>query len=150
MAFKKKQFQKPEEEFEQRIIDIARVTRVHKGGKMMRFRVVLGIGDKKGRVGVGLAKGGDVSTAISKAFTQAKKNVIKVPIVNNGTIPHQITMKYKAAKVLIKPAVQGAGVKAGGAARIIFELAGITNVSSKILGSNNKMNNVKAVLKALE
>lgn len=140
---------KTEEEFEQRIIDIARVTRVMAGGKRMRFRACLAIGDKKGRVGIGVAKGQDVTLAISKAFTKAKKNVITVPRVNY-TIPHEVRVKFKAAKVLLKPASQGSGIKAGGAVRILLELAGISNITGKILGSNNKVNNVKATMIALD
>jgi small subunit ribosomal protein S5 len=150
MANKKtaQKFQKREEEFDQKVIDIARVTRVMAGGKRMRFRACLAIGDKKGRVGMGVAKGQDVTLAIQKAFTKAKKNIITVPMIN-GTIPHQVDVKFKAAKLKIKPAKEGSGIKAGGAVRNIFELAGIGNITGKIMGSNNKINNVKAALLAL-
>lgn len=144
-------FSKREEkdEYDQQIIDIARVTRVMAGGKRMRFRVCIGIGNKKGEVAIGLAKGADVSAAVTKAVNKAKKNIIKVPI-NRGTIPHEIYQKLGAAKILLKPASQGKGVIAGGAVRIILELAGIKNISSKILGTNNKVNNVKCVIEALK
>ncbi|MFA5188612.1 MAG: 30S ribosomal protein S5 [Patescibacteria group bacterium] len=134
---------KKEEEFEQRVVDLARVTRVMAGGKRMKFRACLAIGDKKGRVGFGVAKGADVTAAITKAFNKAKKNLVKVPIVNE-TIPHNVKVKFKSAKILLKPAKKGTGVKAGGAVRILCELAGIANITAKILGSNNKINNVKA------
>ena len=140
---------KKDEEFEQRIIDLARVTRVVAGGKRMRFRAALAIGDKKGRVGMGVAKGADVTIAVNKAFNQAKKNVIKVPLINE-TIPHQIMIKYKAASILLKPAPKGTGIKVGGAVRIACELAGVDNIRGKILGSNNKINNVKAALIAFK
>ena len=140
---------KKEEEFEQRVVDLARVTRVMAGGKRMKFRACLAIGDKKGRVGFGVAKGADVTMAITKAFNKAKKNLIKVPVFNE-TIPHQVRVKFKSAKVLLKPAKKGNGVKAGGAVRILCELAGIANVTAKILGSNNKINNVKATILAFK
>jgi len=144
---KEKGIIKKEEEFEQRVIDLARVTRVMAGGKRMKFRACLAIGDKKGRVGFGVAKGADVTQAITKAFNKAKKNLIKVPVINE-TIPHNVNIKFKSAKVLLKPAKKGTGVKAGGAVRILCELAGIANVTAKILGSNNKINNVKATMAA--
>lgn len=137
------------DEYGQQIIDIARVTRVMAGGKRMRFRVCIGIGNKKGEVAIGLAKGADVSAAVTKAVNKAKKNIIKVPI-DKGTIPHEIYQKLGAAKILLKPASQGKGVIAGGAVRIILELAGIKNITSKILGTNNKVNNVKCVIEALK
>lgn len=144
-----KNFPKKEEEFQQRIIDVARVTRVMAGGKRMKFRVCLAIGDKKGRVGYSVAKGPDVTAAISKAFSQAKKNVIKVPMINE-TIVHPMEIKFKSAKLIFKPAKKGSGIKAGGAIRVLCELAGIPNISAKILGSNNKINNVKAAFAAFK
>lgn len=135
-------------EFEQKTIDLARVTRVVAGGKRMRFRATIALGDQRGRVGIGIAKGSDVSSAIQKAATAAKKKMIKVPIVNE-TIPHQIMAKHGAALVMLKPAPKGSGVIAGGPVRIIMELAGVKNVVSKILGSSNKINNVYAVMDAL-
>lgn len=138
-----------EKEFEQRILDIARVTRVTKGGKRMRFRSMLVIGDKKGKVGYGLAKGADVSISVAKAFVQAKKNLMTIPMVNE-TIPHEVMAKAGAAVVLLKPAQRGSGIKAGGAARVILELAGVPNVTGKILGAKNKINNVRATFRALE
>ncbi|MBI5466586.1 MAG: 30S ribosomal protein S5 [Candidatus Kerfeldbacteria bacterium] len=130
-------------------MDLARVTRVVAGGKRMRFRATVAIGDQKGRVGLGIAKGSDVSDSIQKAVTAAKKGMITVPIVND-TIPHQILVKFGAAKILLKPAPKGSGVIAGGPVRAIMELAGVKNVVSKILGSSNKINNVYALLEALK
>lgn len=135
-------------EFEQRVIDIARVTRVVKGGKRMRFRACVVIGDQRGKLGMAIAKGPDVSIAVSKATTQAKKNMIIVPIVE-GTIPHQFRIRRFAAEIMLKPAPRGSGVIAGGALRPVFEVAGVTDVVAKMLGSNNKVNNVKALLLAL-
>lgn len=138
-----------QEEFEQRIIDIARVTRVMAGGKRMRFRACVAIGDKKGKVAIGLAKGADVTNAVTKAVNRAKKNIIEVQIAND-TIPHEIRHKYGAAEILFKPAGKGRGIIAGGAVRIIVELSGIKNITSKILGTNNKVNNVKCAIEALK
>ncbi|MEA3249173.1 MAG: 30S ribosomal protein S5 [Patescibacteria group bacterium] len=141
---------RPEEkkEFDSRILDLARVTRVTKGGKRMRFRCCIVLGDRKGRVGYGVAKGADVQQAIAKSTNQAKKKMIRVPI-ENETIPHEIKKKFAAALVLIKPAPRGTGIKAGGAVRVILEFAGVPNVTAKILGSSNKINNAKATVLAL-
>ncbi|MBI4457757.1 30S ribosomal protein S5 [Candidatus Uhrbacteria bacterium] len=142
---------RPEErkEFDQRILELARVTRVTKGGKRMRFRAAVIIGDKKGRVGFGVAKGGDVTISVNKAVVQAKKRMLTVPLVND-TIPHVVDQKFAAASILLKPAPIGTGVKAGGAVRVVLELAGVPNVVAKILGSGNKINNAKATLMALK
>jgi small subunit ribosomal protein S5 len=136
-------------EFDQTIVDIARVTRVMAGGKRMRFRACVVIGDRKGRVGVGVMKGADVTAAINKAVTQAKKRLLKVKMAN-GTIPHRVVGKYGGAQVLLKPAPEGTGVIAGGPVRSVLDLAGIHNVTSKMLGSNNKINNVRAAMCGLE
>ena len=140
--------EKPPEEFEQRIVDIARVTRVMAGGKRMRFRACVAIGDKKGRVGIGLAKGADVTLAVAKAVNQAKKELVMVPMVKE-TIPHSFDQWFGAAHVLLKPAAAGRGIIGGGIVRTILELTGIHNVTSKILGTNNKVNNAKCVIEAL-
>jgi small subunit ribosomal protein S5 len=137
-----------EKEFDQRLLDLARVTRVTAGGKQMRFRACVAIGDKKGRIGIGISKGPDVSIAIEKAVRQAKKNVIEVSIVNE-TIPHWVKEKYGAALILLRPAVRGKGIIAGGVIRIIAELAGISNITAKMLGSNNKIANARATINAL-
>jgi small subunit ribosomal protein S5 len=137
-----------EADYEEKNIEVARVTRVTKGGKRMRFRVLTVIGNRKGRAGFGLAKGVDVAGATAKATTQARKALFTVPLVK-GTIPHAVEAKFGAAYVILKPAPEGTGVKAGGAVRIVLELAGVPNVVSKILGSKNKTNNVKATFAAL-
>jgi len=136
-------------EYEQKIVDLARVTRVTKGGKRMSFRVCLVIGDGKGKAGYGVAKGADVAIAVQKAFNQAKKNTFIIPLVND-TIAHEVRVKFGAAKLLLKPAPKGSGLKAGGAVRVVLELAGVPNAVAKILGTNNKINNVKASFKALK
>lgn len=136
------------DDFEQKIVDLARVTRVMGGGKRMRFRACVAIGDKKGQVGIGLAKAADVTNAINKSANNARKSLITVPFVND-TIPHEIKLKLGAAVILLKPARKGKGVIAGGAARVILELAGVKNVTCKILGTNNKVNIVKSTIKAL-
>lgn len=143
-----KKFDKPKDEFEQRIVDLARVTRVMAGGKRMKFRACMVVGDKKGRVGIGVAKGADVSMAISKSVTKAKKNLIEIPIID-GTIPHQVEIRQNSARLMIRPAKQGSGIKAGGVLRIVLELAGIKDAVAKMLGTNNKVNNAKAALTAL-
>lgn len=144
--FHKKQ-EKPE--FDQQILDLARVTRVTKGGKQLSFRACVLIGDRKGRVGYGIEKGKDVQIAVEKAVNQAKKNLITVPIVNE-TIPHRVEAKFKAASVLLKPAPRGSGIIAGGPIRAVLELSGVPNASSKMLSrTTNKITNVKAVFDAL-
>lgn len=141
--------ERPREEFEQRILDIARVTRVMAGGKRMSFRACVAIGDKKGNVAIALGKGADVTIAINKAVTKAKKNMTKVPMVN-GTIPHTIFCKLGAARIMLKPASSGKGIISGGVVRAILELAGLKNVTSKTIGTNNKINNARCTIKALE
>src|SRR3989338_6581507 len=123
---KKLKIRKEQPEFEQQIVDLARVTRVMAGGKRMRFRACVVIGDKKGRVGWAVAKGADVTIAVNKAVAKAKKNMIKVIFVKD-TIPHQVEVKFKAAKLMLKPAVAGTGIIAGGAARSVLEMAGTGN-----------------------
>jgi small subunit ribosomal protein S5 len=138
-----------EKEFDQRILSLDRVTRVTKGGKRMRFRATVIIGDHKGRVSYGVAKAGDVSQAVNKAVTQAKKRMMTVPLVEE-TIPHQVALKFGSARVMMKPAPKGTGVKAGGAMRVVLELAGVPNVVGKLLGGDNKINNAKATIGALK
>lgn len=151
MARDKKKFrrkrQKPE--FDQQLVDIRRVTRVVAGGRRMRFRVTMVIGDKKSRVGVGMAKGNDVSAAIEKAVNRAKKNMITVPVTENGSIPHEMSIKNGSARLFLRPAWEGTGIIAGGPVRPVFELAGIKNIFAKIYGTNNKLNNVTTAHKAL-
>jgi len=146
---KPKEFIEEAKEFEQKILDIARVTRVTAGGKRMKFRACVIVGDRKGRVGCAVAKGLDVTQAVAKASTQAEKNLIKVPL-QNETIPHEIKEKFGAAEILLKPAPKGTGIKAGGAVRSVLELAGVPNAVGKILGSKNKINNSRATINALK
>jgi len=141
---------KPQDEFDQVILDLARVTRVMAGGKRMRFRACVAIGDRKGRIGVGLAKGSDVSLAISKGTDDAKKHLIKVKMTDSGTISHEVRIRSHSAKLLIKPAPAGTGIIAGSVLRQIFELAGIKDIVGKIIGTPNKVNNAKVAIKALE
>ncbi len=138
-----------EPEFTQQLVDLARVTRVVKGGKRLSFRACIAIGNHKGEVGIGVAKGADVAMAIEKAVRQANKSLIKVPIVNN-TIPHWVKVKYGAARVLLRPAKKGHGIVAGGAVRTVLSLTGIRDITAKILGSKSKINNVRATIKALK
>lgn len=138
-----------EKEFEQRVVDLRRVTRVTKGGKRMRFRAAVLVGDKKGRIGFAMAKGADVAMSTQKAGRKARKNLMTIAL-KDGTIPHAVRSKFGAALILIKPAPKGTGVKAGGPMRVIFELAGVANVVGKILSTTkNKVNLVKATLQAL-
>lgn len=137
------------EEFESKLLDLARVTRVTAGGRHFRFRAVVIIGNKIGKVGVGVAKGLDVAQAVEKATRVAKKNLIEVPILED-TIPYEVSAKHSSAKVLLKPQRKGRGLVAGGTVRVICSLAGIKNISSKILGrTRNKLNNARATIKAL-
>jgi small subunit ribosomal protein S5 len=130
-------------------VEVKRVTRVVAGGKRMRFRALVVIGDKKGKVGIGLRKGADVTEAVQKAVNAAKKTMVAVQIVND-TIPHEIKMKYKSSVVFLKPARPGTGVIAGGAIRSVLDLVGVKNVLSKMIGSSNKVNNVMATYLALQ
>jgi small subunit ribosomal protein S5 len=135
-------------EFEQKILDLSRVTRVTAGGKRMSFRAALVVGDKKGRVGLGVAKGADVQLSLEKAYRQGKKHLVRVPI-ENETIPHAVEMKFGSAVVLIKPAPKGTGLKCGGAVRMVLELAGVPNAVSKVIRSSNKINIAQATLDAI-
>ena len=136
-------------EFEQKLLDLARVTRVVKGGRRFRFRATLVIGNRKGKVGVGVAKGADVADAIQKAFNNAKKNMIEIE-VSSGTIIYDIRQKLGGARVLLKPASKGRGIIAGGAVRAVMDLAGIKDIVSKSLGSSNKLNVARATIEALK
>ncbi len=141
---------RPKDEFESKLLDLARVTRVTGGGKRMSFRAVVVAGDKKGKIGIGVDKGKDVSQAIEKATRRAKKNLVNVVIIEE-TIPHEVEAKSGPARVLLRPQKKGRGLVAGGAVRTICELAGIKNISSKILsGSKNKLNNARATIEALK
>lgn len=135
-------------EFEEKVVQVNRVSKKTKGGNRIGFSVIVVVGDKKGRVGVGLGKARDVASAIRKGISLAKKRLINVPIVK-GTIPHDIYIKRGAAKVILKPAPEGSGVIAGGAVRVVVEAAGIRNISSKVLGTKNPASNIYATLEAL-
>ena len=148
--FRKFRKEKPKDEFESKLLDLARVTRVTAGGRRLRFRAVMVVGDKKGKVGVGVTKGSDVAQAVEKATRLAKKNLIEVPIMED-TIPHEVSSKFGAARVLLKPQKKGRGLVAGGTVRVICSLAGIKNISSKIVGkTRNKLNNARATITALQ
>ena len=138
-----------EKEFSEKIIEIKRVSKKTQGGNQFSFTALVAVGDKKGRVGIALGKGIDVVSAIKKAINRAKKELITVPL-KNGTIPHEVFVKYGAARVLLKPAPPGAGLIAGGAVRDVLELSGVENISAKMLGSNNKLLNARATIEALK
>lgn len=147
MAYHKKIEQN---EYDQKLLDVARVVRVMAGGRRFRFRAVVVIGNKKGKVGVGVSKGQDVSIAVEKAVANAHKDLIKISLID-GTIPHTIEAKFGSSRVLLKPGMKGRGVVAGGAIRVICNLAGIENLSGKILGkTKNKLNNARATIEALK
>jgi small subunit ribosomal protein S5 len=148
MADFRRREQEPKE-FEEKVVQIDRVTRVVKGGRRIRFRATVVVGDKKGRVGVASDKGAEVVTAIEKATTKAKKGLKTVNLMGT-TIPHEITAEFAGAKVFLKPARKGTGVIAGGAVRAVLEVAGVSDILSKIQGSSSKLNNVFATMKALE
>lgn len=140
---------KEEKQFDERVINIDRVARVVKGGRRFRFRALVVVGDHKGQVGIGAAKGADVTTAISKAVDVAKKDMHKISLYKTS-IPHEVDAKVSGANVLLKPAAPGTGIIAGGPVRVVLEVAGVQDVLSKSLGSSNKLNISYAVLKALQ
>ena len=138
-----------DKEFDEKVIQVNRVSKKTKGGNQIGFSVLMVVGDKKGRVGVGLGKAPDVLSSIKKGIRRAKKNLITVPI-KKDTIPHDVLVKFGAAKVMLKPAPKGSGIIAGGAVRSVMEAAGVKNVSSKVLGTRNKASNVYCTIKALK
>lgn len=146
-----KRERKPREdsEFDKVLVSVRRVTKVVKGGRTMRFSALVVVGDRKGRVGIGTGKAKEVPSAIDKATMQAKANLINVNIIN-GTIPHDTVGKYGTSKVLMLPAKEGTGIIAGGSARAVIELAGIKDIVTKIHGSTNKINCVRATLRGLK
>ena len=142
--------EKEKSEFDQKVLDVARVTRVVAGGRRFSFRATVAVGNRRGKIGVGIAKGLDVSQAVEKAVSEAKKQILILPL-QEGTIPHEVSAKYAAARVFLRPAAKGRGLVAGGAVRIICGLAGIENISAKILSkSTNKLNNARATMEAFK
>ena len=133
----------------ERLIKISRVSKVTKGGKKLSFRAIVVVGDEKGKVGVGVAKADDVVNAFKKAKTDGRKNLINLPLTKSLSIPHDVIGHFGACKIIMKPAIEGSGVIAGGAVRIVLEVAGIKNVIAKQLGSNNLLNNARAAIVAL-
>lgn len=138
-----------QEEYIEKVVQVNRVSKKTKGGDKRSLSVIVVVGDKKGRVGVGLGKAADVQSAVKKAAAYAKKHLITVPL-RGSTITHQIFYKRGAAQVMLKPAPIGTGVIAGGAVRVVVEAAGIENIVSKILGTKNQASNVYATLEALQ
>ena len=136
--------------FIERLIKISRVTKVTKGGKKMSFRAIVVIGDENGQVGVGVGKAEDVVNAFKKAKTNGQKNLIKIPITKSLSIPHSVISHKGACKIIMRPSIEGSGVIAGGAVRTVLEVAGIKNVITKQLGSNNLLNNARTTIVALK
>ena len=141
---------KPKSDLEDKVIEIRRVTKVVKGGRQFRFAATVVVGNKKGLVGLGTGKAKEMPDAVKKATQAASKNVVKIDLIDNRTISHDITVKEGAVRVMLKPAKEGTGVKAGGPVRDVLELAGVKDVLSKSLGSSTKINAARATLRALK
>ena len=146
--FDNKQDNKPADGMDQKVLQVRRVSKKTKGGNRMSFTALVIVGDKKGRVGVGLGKAPDVRAAVNKGTRLAKRDMVNLPLVE-GTIPHRVEFKFRSGRVLLKPAPAGTGVIAGGSVRAVVEAAGVKNIVGKILGNNNKMTNVYATIGAL-
>ena len=146
-----RRFNKEVKEFEERVVQINRISKTVKGGRKMRFSAIVVVGDKKGRVGYGLAKANEVPDAIRKASEAAKKNVRRLPLVDgNRTIPHEVTGRFGAGEVVLRPAAPGTGIVAGGVVRAVLELAGATDVITKCVGSRTPINQIHATMSALD
>ena len=141
---------RPVKTLEEKVIDINRVTKVVKGGRQMRFSATVVVGDRKGKVGLGTGKAKEMPDAVKKATQAATKNVVKIDLIDNRTISHDVVMKEGAVRVMLKPATEGTGVKAGGPVRTVLELAGVKDILSKSLGSSTKINMAYATLDALK
>ncbi|VXD21694.1 30S ribosomal protein S5 [Planktothrix paucivesiculata] len=139
-----------EVEWQERVVQIRRVTKVVKGGKKLSFRAVVIVGNEKGQVGVGVGKAADVIGAVKKGVADGRKNVIEVPLTKSNSIPHPINGEGGGAQVMMRPASPGTGVIAGGAVRTVLELAGVRNILAKQLGSSNPLNNARATISALQ
>ena len=146
----RRNFDKPKSDLEEKVICINRVTKVVKGGRQFRFAATVVVGNRKGKVGIGLGKAKEMPDAVKKATQQASKNLINVELIDNRTIAHEVIVKEGAVRVMLKPAKEGTGVKAGGPVRDVLELAGVKDVLSKSLGSSTKVNMARATLNALK
>ena len=146
----KRTFDKPKSDLEEKVIFINRVTKVVKGGRQFRFAATVVVGNRKGKVGIGLGKAKEMPDAVKKATQQSSKNLINVELIDNRTISHEVIVKEGAVRVMLKPAKEGTGVKAGGPVRDVLELAGVKDVLSKSLGSSTKVNMARATLNALK
>jgi len=146
---KRRNFKKEPKEFEEEVIQIDRVTKVVKGGRRLRFRATVAIGNKKGKVGIGIGKSNEVTGAIQKAIAKAKKNLVKINM-DGTTIPYELKIKHKSSKIIFLPAAPGTGIIAGGTIRKVIELTGIKDILSKSYGTTNKVNNTKATYEALK
>lgn len=149
MADRESRYTRPKSEYDEKVLVIRRISKKTKGGNYITFSALVAVGDHKGKVGVALGRSHEVPAAIAKAMSVAKKSLITVPIINN-TIPQSVMIKFKAAKILIKPAPQGVGLKVGSVVRTILSLAGVDNASAKIIRSRNKINNAYATILALK
>jgi len=146
---KEKKSREKESDFQERVVQIRRVTKVVKGGKKLSFRAIVVVGNEKGQVGVGVGKASDVIGAVKKGVADGKKHLVEVPLTKSNSIPHPATATGGGAKVMMRPAAPGTGVIAGGAVRTVLELAGVKNILAKQLGSDNPLNNARAAVNAL-
>nr|UAT97208.1 ribosomal protein S5 [Ahnfeltia plicata] len=145
----KKKGKEQDNNWEERVVQVRRVTKVVKGGKKLSFRAILVVGNEKGQIGVGIGKASDVIGAVKKGVTDAKKHLVSVPLTKSNSIPHPINGTSGAAQVIMRPSAPGSGVIAGGSVRTVLELSGVKNILAKQLGSSNALNNARATLNAL-